>query len=116
MEPRPTGRATKTATTFRLEYAVAANIRAPAGKIWSLLTNAADFPRWNSTVKSIDGQIALGHKLALRVVVAPDRTFKPRVSALETDKRMVWSDGAAPMFRGVRTFTLTPQADGSTDF
>jgi hypothetical protein len=29
---------------------------------------------------------------------------------------MVWSDGRAPMFTGVRTFTLTPKADGSTDF
>jgi hypothetical protein len=29
---------------------------------------------------------------------------------------MVWRDGMAPMFTGVRTFTLTPNADGSTDF
>jgi hypothetical protein len=29
---------------------------------------------------------------------------------------MVWSDGAAPMFKGVRTFELTENADGTTDF
>jgi hypothetical protein len=29
---------------------------------------------------------------------------------------MIWSDGAVPMFKGVRTFTLTPNADGSTEF
>ena len=29
---------------------------------------------------------------------------------------MIWSDGMAPMFKGVRTFTLTPKADGSTEF
>jgi hypothetical protein len=29
---------------------------------------------------------------------------------------MVWSDGMAPMFKGVRTFTLTPSGDGSTVF
>jgi hypothetical protein len=29
---------------------------------------------------------------------------------------MVWSDGAAPMFKGVRTFTLQGRDDGTTDF
>lgn len=29
---------------------------------------------------------------------------------------MVWSDGFAPMFRRVRTFTLTPRAGGVTEF
>jgi hypothetical protein len=29
---------------------------------------------------------------------------------------MVWSDGAAPVFKGVRTFTLAPKADGQTTF
>jgi hypothetical protein len=29
---------------------------------------------------------------------------------------MVWSDGFAPMFRGVRTYTLTENADGTTGF
>jgi len=28
----------------------------------------------------------------------------------------VWSDGFAPMFKGVRTFTLAPNPDGSTAF
>jgi hypothetical protein len=29
---------------------------------------------------------------------------------------MTWSDGMAPMFKGVRTFTLVPKGDGSTEF
>jgi len=29
---------------------------------------------------------------------------------------MVWQDGFAPMFSGVRTFSLTPKSDGTTDF
>lgn len=29
---------------------------------------------------------------------------------------MVWKDGFAPMFSGVRTFTLSPRQDGTTDF
>jgi hypothetical protein len=29
---------------------------------------------------------------------------------------MIWSDGFAPLFKGVRTFELEPRDDGSTDF
>jgi hypothetical protein len=29
---------------------------------------------------------------------------------------MVWTGGFAPLFMGVRTFTLRPRQDGSTDF
>jgi hypothetical protein len=110
------GKARKTNKTFRTECAVGINIRASPKTIWTLLTNAQDFPRWNSTVQSIEGPIALGQKLALRVPVAPGRVFRPKVTGFEPDARMVWSDGAAPMFKGVRTFTLAPCADGSTDF
>lgn len=109
-------KATKSATTFRMDCAVSVTIQAAPQKIWALLTNAQDFPRWNSTITSIGGTIAEGEKLELRVTAAPGRTFKPKVTALEPARRMVWSDGMAPMFRGVRTFVLEPQADGSTQF
>jgi hypothetical protein len=38
------------------------------------------------------------------------------VTRLEPERTMVWSDGFAPMFRGVRTFTLSPGPDGTTAF
>jgi len=110
------GKATKTSTTFRMECAVAINIKAAPTKIWGLLTTSKDFPRWNSTVIKVDGEIALGNKLGLTVKSAPDRVFKPTVTAFDADKTMVWSDGFAPMFKGVRTYTLTPKGDGTTDF
>jgi hypothetical protein len=109
-------KAEKTESTFRMSCAVSCRIAADPERIWSLLTNAADFPRWNSTVTSIAGTIELGQRLELKVPAAPTRTFKPRVTRLEPCAAMEWSDGFAPMFRGVRTFTLTPQDDGSTRF
>jgi len=113
--PAAARRATKSTTTFRMECTVKCNIVATPADIWALLTNAADFPRWNSTVTSITGDIAKGNKLALRVPVS-DRTFSPRVTELVPEERMVWSDGMAPMFKGERTFTLTLREDRSTDF
>jgi hypothetical protein len=63
------------------------------------------------------GAIAKGSKLKLRVPAAPGRVFTPVVTSFEPNQSMVWSDGMAPMFKGVRTFTLTPRdGDGSTDF
>ncbi len=105
----------KKASTFRMECRVSINIHAKPERIWALLTNAGDFPRWNSTVTSIQGSIAQGQKLELRVPIS-DRTFSAKVTELVPATRMVWSDGRAPMFKGERTFTLTPRADGTTDF
>lgn len=102
--------------TFRMSCEIACNIHAEPARIWSLLTNAEDFPRWNSTVTSLKGPIRQGQKLALDVRAAPGRTFTPKVTRLEPTAMMEWSDGMAPMFKGVRTFTLSPKPDGSTDF
>jgi len=110
------GRATKTKTTFRMDCAVSINIQAPPDRIWKLLTTAADFPRWNSTVTSIEGTIAKGETIKLKATIAPKRTFTLKVNEFIPNQQLVWSDGMAPMFKGVRTYTLTPKADGSTDF
>jgi hypothetical protein len=108
--------ARKTNGTFRTECAIECSIRASTDRIWALLTDASGFPRWNSTVKSIEGAIALGETLKLEVPTAPGRVFKPKVTAFEPGRAMVWSDGMAPMFKGVRTYRLTPGAGGSTEF
>jgi hypothetical protein len=109
------GRAQKTRTTFRLECGVGITIRATPDKIWALLTDAAAFPKWNSTVQSITGKIAPGERIVVRVPDV-DRDFKLTVSTFEPSTKMVWRDGFAPMFQGVRTFTLSAKGDGTTDF
>jgi hypothetical protein len=110
------GCASKSKATFQMGYAVGINIKAQPNRIWTLLTNAKDFPRWNSTVKNIEGTISLGEKIQLRATIAPERIFKLRVSEFVVNQKMVWRDGAAPMFQGVRTYALKSKNDGSTDF
>jgi len=109
-------KATKTGSTFRMDCSVRVTIRAPAERVWALLTDAAGFPRWNSTVTSIEGEIKEGQRLKLTVSAAPGRVFKPKVSAMDPGRSMTWSDGMAPMFQGTRTFTLSPGRDGTTEF
>ena len=85
------GRSNKSKSTFQMGYAVGINIKSGPDKIWSLLINAKDFPRWNSTVKNIDGTISLGEKIQLRVTIAPERIFKLKVSEFVPDRQ--WSGG-----------------------
>ena len=108
--------AEKTESTFRLAYSVRCDIRASERAIWGLLTDAPRFPSWNSTVTALEGKIALGEKLSLKVRLDPKRTFTPKVTRLQPERAMEWSDGFAPMFKGVRTFTLTPKGEGVTEF
>ena len=109
------GKATKTRSLFRMEVGVGINIRAEPERIWALLTNAGDFPRWNSTVRSIEGSIALGQTIQLKTITS-DRVFKLKVTQWQPNAVMLWQDGAAPMFKGERRYTLTPKSDGTTDF
>ena len=105
----------QTHRAFSLTCAVEANIRANATVIWRILTDADGFSRWNSTVSRIEGQIREGERLRVRVP-GTDRTFTPVVSDVVPNERMTWTGGFAPIFKGVRTFTLRPRDDGSTDF
>jgi hypothetical protein len=106
---------TQTRGVFSMACGVAVNIRAKADSVWTLLTDAQDFPRWNSTVTAIEGQIREGQQLRLHVP-GTDRTFTPKVSGVVPGERMIWTGGFAPMFKGVRTFELKARSDGSTDF
>jgi hypothetical protein len=45
---------------FSRETSVSVNIEADPIHLWALLTNASDFPRWNSTVVSVSGEIKEG--------------------------------------------------------
>lgn len=94
---------------------VEVDIRANPEKIWSLLTDAKSFPRWNSTVTGIDGQIGDGARLKIHVP-GTSRTFTPTVSGFVPARQMIWSDGANGIFKGVRTFQLEPEHNGSTKF
>jgi hypothetical protein len=110
------GKASRIKKVFSVQYSVAINIKASPNKIWAILTNAREFPSWNSTIDSIKGNIAPGEKLTIYVKISPGRAFSPRVSEFLPEKKMVWSDGTTGIFKGVRTYTLTPKDDGSTEF
>jgi len=95
------GKAITTKKTFSRETSVSIDIQADRSIIWALLTNANDFPRWNSTVISIEGTIAPGEKIKLKAKLDPNRAFKLKVKEFDADNRLVWGDAM-----GNRIYTL----------
>ena len=110
-----TPKVTQTNSTFSMVCRVEVTIRASPERLWSLLTDAKGFPRWNSTVSGIEGEIREGERIRLHVP-GSDRAFTPTVSGVVPRERMTWTGGVAPMFKGVRTFELRARQEGGTDF
>jgi hypothetical protein len=98
-------------------YAASRTIEAAPETVWGLLTEAAAYPTWNSTVLSLDGRIARGEKIGVVSTLNPKRTFTLTDTELDPPRRMVWADGMPlGLFRGERTYTLAPAGEGRTDF
>ena len=98
-------------TTFHRETSVSTSIKADPAIIWALLTNASDYVRWNSTITSMEGEIAPGGRIRLRSTLDAKRTFKLKVKEFQPTARLAWGDG-----KGLRTFTLIPHDNGTVTF
>jgi uncharacterized protein YndB with AHSA1/START domain len=105
------GKATTVKTTFSRQTSVSAVIKADAAIVWALLTNAPDYPRWNSTITAIEGIIAPGEKIKLKSALDPKTTFKLNVKEFVPEKRLVWGDG-----QGNRVYTIASNADKTVLF
>ena len=109
------GKATTTRTTFRLAIAVSKSIDAPASTVWNLLTDLRAQAKWNSTVTSIEGKVALGERVSFIVPEAPGQTFTEKVVAYDEAKSMVWRLNRWPLLVGERKYRLSPGPHGSTE-
>lgn len=101
-------KATTAKKTFSRETSVHAFIAADHAIVWALLTHAADYPRWNSTVTSIRGEIKAGAAIELKSTLDPKRTFKLKVKEFVPQKRLVWGDAM-----GSRAYSLEPSGSGT---
>jgi len=94
---------------FSRETDVRIEIEASADAVWSVLIDGAAYPTWTSTVRSIDGVIAVGERIKLVSSLDPKRTFSLTVRECEAPRRLVWGDAM-----GRRTYELRPSGTGTT--
>ncbi len=101
-----------------LSFQASRRIAAAPDRVWEILVDLPKWPTWTSTIVSIEGGAVLGGTIRLVAAANPKRTFSLNVTGLDRPKRMVWASGMPlGLFRGVRTYSLAPAADGrGTDF
>jgi len=92
---------------FSRETSVSVYIEAHPSIVWALLTHASDFPRWNSTVVSLTGEIKEGGTVELKSILDEKRVFKLKVKEFVPEKRLVWGDGM-----GSRIYSLDKNSNG----
>lgn len=105
------GKAQTVKTTFSRETCVNIDVNAKPVVLWNLLTNASDFPLWNSTIVSIEGEIKPNETIKLKSTLDEKRVFKLKIKEFEPEKRLAWGD-----FQGTRTFILSDKGNGVVNF
>ena len=98
-------------------YEASSAIAASPDTIWRILTDASGYAEWDSGVTRVDGRIAPDERIKVVSEANPGRAFAVKVTEFVAGRRMVWSGGMPlGLFRGVRTFTLSPDSNGATRF
>jgi len=98
-------------------FEAGAVINADADEVWRVLVDGDRYPAWDSGVERVDGTIAADATISVYSEASPGRAFPVRVTEFAPGRRMRWTGGMPlGLFRGERTFTLTPRDDGTTRF
>jgi uncharacterized protein YndB with AHSA1/START domain len=95
-------------------YSTTSDIAAAPEAVWAVLTDGAAWPTWGSGVEGVDGTIGPGETVTIRSKVAPGRAFPVKVTTFDAPRTMVFTGGLPlGLFRGVRTYRLTPSGAGT---
>lgn len=98
-------------------FSASTTIHASPEAIWQILTDAPNYPAWDPGVDRIEGIIAQGERVTAYTKRQPDRGFPATVTEFVPGQRMTWTGGMPfGLFKGVRTFTLSENGDGGSDF
>lgn len=98
-------------------FEASSTIEATPDAIWAVLTDAPGYTDWDSGAERVEGRIAPGETITVYSKVNPGRAFPVKVAEFSPGRKMVWSGGMPlGLFKGVRTFTLSPQGNGAIRF
>ena len=99
------------------EFQAQISIEATPEAVWKVLVDTSKWPEWDPFCDKIEGTAALGERVKAYSKLSPGRAFPVKVATFEPGRRMVWTGGMPlGLFKGERTFELTPDGQGRTKF
>lgn len=93
----------------------ATDIRAPAARLWSVLTDFSAYPAWNPFITSIEGDPNPGAQL--RITIAPpgrrSMSFRPIILVAARERELRWLGRlfVPGLFDGEHAFRLEQRAE-----
>ena len=95
-------------------------IDAPAAEVWATFGDFDKWPEWNPFVRSLQGNVAVGEKLEVRLEPPGGQamTFKPKVIEFEQGQRLHWLGNVLipGIFDGEHQFGVESIDEGRTRF
>jgi hypothetical protein len=100
-------------------FATETRIDATPERVWSTLLDVSRWPTFDPAIERVDGTPALGARMTAHTTRS--RAFPMTVRTLLPEQQMVLVGGMPlglfiGLFKGQRTYTLDPTADGSVRF
>lgn len=98
----------------------AIDIDAPQERVWAILSDTANWPRWNPFAKVLDGKLGMGERLKIEVLPQGGKPmqFSPKIVELTPGTSFAWL-GSLPipgLFHGRHSYRLESLGPGRTRF
>ena len=99
--------------TIRIENRI--GVRAPAERIWDVLTDFAGWRRWNPHETDIEGVLGFGAAIRLteRLPDLGERRIEARLGEWQPNAQLVWAERRGFLFRTLRYYEIDELERGS---
>jgi len=95
-------------------------IRATPEKVWAILNDFENYPRWNPFITSLKGHVEPGNKIEIRIEPPNGKgmTFRPTILTKIKNKELSWLGKVlwGGLFDGEHKFELIENGNGTTTF
>jgi len=89
-------------------------------KIWSLLVDFKNYPKWNPFITSLTGDVKVGNTIQVRIEPPNGKgmTFRPTILTYEINRELSWMGHLlfTGLFDGEHKFELVDNGNSTTTF
>jgi len=100
----------------RIEIFTSIDLPATPEAVWAVLSDLKSYPDWNPYHVSVDGKLALGERLEVKIEKPNGKkvAIEPHVLEIDQNRSLVWGGGPWGLFRGEHRFDLELLSPGCT--